>query len=142
MANSNYCGIMIKQIHDELEKRTNQALRSTDLTLAQLSALLALRERTDCQMTLKELEHTLHLAQSTAAGIAARLEQKGFIETFGNPDDRRIKILRMTESGKSCCQAADRGMVETELSLLSGLTETEKTILLSLLEKVCDTIRH
>ena len=72
------CGMLFKQIHDELEKRTNNSLRSSDLTMAQMGALLVLREKSDKEMPLKELERSLRVAQSTAAGIVSRLEQKGF----------------------------------------------------------------
>lgn len=134
------CGLLIKQIHDELEKQTNNALRSFDLTMAQISALLILRDASKKQMTLKELERSLHVAQSTAAGIVSRLEQKGFIVSFGDADDKRIKVVRLTSSGEECCASADSDMEKTENELLSGLTETEKEILSSLLEKVHGSI--
>lgn len=136
MLEVNSCGILIKQIHDELEKQTNNALRSSDLTMAQMSALLILRQREECQMSLKELERTLRVAQSTAAGIVSRLEQKGFVEAFGDPEDKRIKMVRMTDAGKQCCGEADKSREQIESYLLSGLTGTEKDILLALLTKV------
>lgn len=132
----NSCGILIKQIHDELEKQTNNALRSSDLTMAQMSALLILRQKAECQMSLKELERTLRVAQSTAAGIVSRLEQKGFVEAFGDPEDKRIKMVRMTEAGEQCCGEADKSREQIEKRLLSGLTESEREILLTLLTKV------
>lgn len=140
MTDTKSCGLLVKQIHDELEKQSNNALRSSDLTLAQMGALLELRGRAEKQMSLKELERSLRVAQSTAAGIVSRLEQKGFVEAFGDPDDRRVKLVRITETGEHCCRSADRSMAETENRLLSGLTETERSILLSLLEKVRDSL--
>lgn len=137
----NSCGLLLKQINDELEKQANNALRSSDLTMAQVTALLILREQTEHQMTLKELERTLRVAQSTAAGIVSRLEQKGFIEAFGDAEDKRIKIIRMTETGEQCCGDADQNMAQTEQALLSGLTETEQGILLALLTKVRDSFQ-
>lgn len=35
-------GVFIKQIHDELEKQTNNQLRSADLTMAQVGTLVIL----------------------------------------------------------------------------------------------------
>lgn len=140
MLETDACGIYIKQIHDELERQSNQALRSSDLTLAQVSALLALRETPEGQLPLKELERALRVAQSTAVGIVKRLEQKGFVVSFGDPRDKRIKIVRLTETGAQCCGAADRSMAEAEQALLSGLTETEQSIFISLLKKVRDSL--
>ncbi len=134
-------GRLFKQIHDGLEKQANHSLRSQDLTMAQVSALLELRFSPEKQMPLKELERRLHVAQSTAAGIVTRLEQKGFVEGFGDPRDRRIKMLRITPAGESCCQVADRHMAESEAALLSGLTEAERSALFFLLKRVADNLK-
>ncbi len=135
------CGMMIKQIHDCLEKDTNNTLRAQDLTMAQVGALIELRGAEEKQMPLKELERRLHVAQSTAAGIVVRLEQKGFLESFGSPDDRRIKMVRITRKGEDCCLDSDRGMEQAEQKLLHSLTQEEKTVFLDLLEKVCNGMK-
>lgn len=134
-------GLLFKQIHDELEKRSNNLLRSQDLTLSQVGILQELNYGPEKQMSLKELEKRFHVAQSTAAGIVTRLEQKGFVESFGSADDRRIKMVRITPAGEQCCQFADQHVKETEATLLSELTETEQSILFALLEKVRDSLK-
>lgn len=141
MSVPNSCGAIIKQIHDELEKQANNAMRHQDITMTQLGVLLALNHTSNKQMTLKELEQSLRVAQSTAAGVVARLEKKGFIEGFGDSSDRRIKMIRITPSGEQCCQEAYKNMEIAEAGLLSGLTETEQNIFKSLLQKVRDTIK-
>lgn len=69
------------------------------MTMARMEVLLELNSIPEKQCTLKELEQRLHVAQSTAAGIVIRLEQKRYIEGFGDSSDRRIKQVRITESG-------------------------------------------
>lgn len=140
MVNQNTCGAIIKQIHDELEKNANNALRPQGLTMAQVGTLLALKNMPKGQCSLKEMEQILHVAQSTAAGIVVRLEQKGLAEGFGSPEDKRIKMVRITSAGEECCFQAEQSMEETEKKLLSGLTETERGIFYSLLVKVRDSI--
>ncbi len=129
-------GALIKQIHDGMGKQANNSLRAQDLTITQVRVLIELRFAPEKQIALKELERQLHVAQSTAAGIVARLEQKGFIEAFNSPTDRRIKMLRLTPAGESCCQLADQYMAQSEERLLSGLTEIERTVFFALLEKI------
>ena len=124
MANGRNCGDLLKQIHDELEKQANNLLRAQDLTMAQVGALLALNQTSEKQMSLKDLERWLHVAQSTAAGIASRLEQKGFVE-----------------AGMSCCKTAEKNMIATEQKLLSGLTEEEQAIFKMLLLKVRNSLK-
>lgn len=140
MITQNSCGALLKQIHDELEKNANNAMRAYDITMAQCGAMVALYDAPDQQMTLKELERLSHVAQSTAAGIVTRLEQKGLVESFGSTEDRRIKIVRLTPTGMERCRTAEQDMLEAEERLLSGLTETERSIFLSLLKKVRNTL--
>ena len=134
------CGKLIKQIHDELQKNANNAMRSLDVTMVQLDALMELDRCTEKQLSLKEVEQRLHVAQSTAAGIISRLEQKGFVEGFGDAADRRIKLVRITPAGAACAKEAQAQMAGAEAQLLSGLTETERGIFCALLKKVRDSL--
>ena len=65
MADENTCGVLLKQICDELKKMADNSLRANDLTMAQLGALLVLNQLPDRQFSYKELEKKLHVAQST-----------------------------------------------------------------------------
>ncbi|MCL2166659.1 MAG: MarR family transcriptional regulator [Clostridiales bacterium] len=134
-------GMLIKRISDTFEKTANNTLREQDLTMTQAVALGKLNRTYEKQASLKELESILHVAQSTTAGIIARLEQKGLVETFGAVSDKRIKNVKLTSLGEQFCQAAEQHMVDNETKLLAGLTETEQSIFYSLLMKVNDTIR-
>lgn len=140
MEEQRICGKLIKQIHDELRKNANNAMRSLDMTMAQLDALAELDSAPQKQRSLKEMEQRLHVAQSTAAGTIARLEKKGFVESFGDAADRRIKLVRITPAGSDCVNSARQGMLEAETRLLSGLTETERDIFFTLLKKVHNSL--
>lgn len=135
------CGFFIKRIYTTLEKRVNNELRESNLTIAQVLALLALNSRTDGKLSLKELEKELSLAQPTVVGIVSRLEQKGFIEYCYDADDKRVKLARITESGKDYCVRANERRNETEKDLLGCLTDTERDIFLALLQKVCNSLK-
>lgn len=130
------CGALIKQIHDEIEKKANALLRQQDLTLSQMNVLMELETAPSHQLTLKELESLLHVAQSTAAGIVVRLEQKSFVESFTDANDRRVKKVSITPTGMECCKNAASDVKDMEAQLLSGLTEAEKILFRDLLEKV------
>lgn len=134
------CGRLLKQINDELRKSANNAMRSQDMTMAQLAALVALDHAPEKQCSLKDLEQSLRVAQSTAAGIVSRLEQKGFVMSFGDAADRRVKLAQITPEGMECARAARREMEAAEERLLSGLTETEREIFYTLLKKVRDSL--
>lgn len=134
------CGGLIKQISDEMRKKANNAIRSYNITLAQLGALIELERAPDGQRSLKELEKLLHVAQSTAAGIIARLEQKGFVQGFEAMDDRRVKLVRITPDGQACVHNSLQKRNVAEEELLGGLTEAEHKQFYILLKKVRDSI--
>lgn len=139
MTEAGTCAVLIRQIHTELEKNANNSLRQDDLTMSQINVLIELAQAEGNQMELKRLEQLLHVAQSTAAGIVRRLEQKGFVEGYGNLEDKRIKMIRITPEGLACCEKSKANAQDAEKQLTSALTDTERTILVSLLQKVRDS---
>lgn len=136
MQRENMCGALIKQIHDELGKKANAMLRVQDLTLSQMNVLMELEAADSHQLSLKELEKLLHVAQPTAAGIVVRLERKGFVESFTDENDHRVKMVSISASGMECCRNAAADVAVMEAQLLHELTEPEKILFRDLLEKV------
>ena len=136
MENDSSCSVLLKQIHDVQEKNINNTLRNLDLTFSQINVLRALVHSADKQMSLKELEKILHVAQSTTARIVAKMESKGLIDSFSDVSDKRIKYIRLTQYGEQYSSKAKQKLEEEEERLLSSLTETEKMVFVSLLQKI------
>lgn len=134
-------GLLIKQIHDCLEKRGNNTLRPKGLTMMQVSVLMTLQEAPQKQLSMKNLEHIFQVAQSTVAGIIARLEQKGLVEALGDASDRRIKLAHITPAGEALCREATRHMHDTEEMLLRGFSQEEQHMFNTLLMKAADNIK-
>lgn len=133
-------GFCIKQIHDRLEKSANNAMRSNGLTMMQVSVLLALQDSAEKQMSMKELERSFGIAQSTVAGIVSRLEQKGFVEALGDASDRRVKRVHITTAGEKCCAESVCHKEEAEKKLLNGFSGAEKEELHRLLERAAKNL--
>lgn len=140
MENNSSCSILLKQIHDVQKKNIDNTLRNLDLTFSQINVLRALVHTAEKQMSLKELEKTLHVAQSTTARIVAKMESKGLIESFGDVSDKRIKYIRLTQYGEQYSSNAKQKLEEEETRLLSSLTETEKIVFVSLLQKIAGNL--
>ncbi len=140
MENDSSCSVLLKQIHDVQEKNINNTLRNLDLTFSQINVLRALVHTADKQMSLKELEKILHVAQSTTARIVAKMESKGLVDSFGDASDKRIKYIRLTQYGEQYSSNAKQKLEEEETRLLSSLTETEKMVFVSLLQKITSNL--
>lgn len=129
-------GRLIKQINDELEKTANNNLRDLGLTVSQLDVLRYLYHAENGSLTMKEVEKKLHVAQSTATGIAMRLELKKLITARGDEKDRRIKVIVITPEGRSICMRAKASIQAVEKRLISSLTEEEQVRFVDMLQKV------
>lgn len=132
--------ILIKSIKDIEEKELNHALKAQDITLSQAKTLSVLSKHPERQMTLKNLEKELDLAQSVTAGMIVRLEQKKYVESFGDSADKRIKIVRITPLGEQKYQASIKILAELENAVLADLTDDEKRKFKDLLIKVRNTL--
>ena len=128
-------GQLIKLLHVRMEKQVNNSLRSDDLTMMQIAVLKELQAAEQQQLTMKELERRFGVAQSTVAGVMSRLEQKGFVEAFGDPADKRIKIVHITAAGKICCKNASCRMDEAEARMIRGFSAEEQEIFNALLTR-------
>lgn len=125
-----------KKIHDKVKKRGNANLKEVGLTLAQGHILGYLFHSEGYRASMKELERTAKVAQSTTAGMVARLEANGFVETATDPLDKRIKIVTLTEQGKESIKDVKRSMQQVEAELFVNFTEQELVELKILLEKI------
>lgn len=135
MANPD-CAILIKQINDALFKRANKHLAASGLTLSQMRLQQLLIEVPGQSMSFKEVEHRLHVAQSTTVGLIGRLEKKGLVKTWTDKSDRRTKMVCLTEEGEECCQKAASFMAEDEDWLTEGMDEKEIAELYRLLSHI------
>ena len=141
MSTSLPIGQLIKLLHDRLEKQANNTLRAQDLTMMQISVLMELQKTEQKQLSMKELERKFCIAQSTVAGIISRLEQKGFVEAFGDAADKRVKLVHITPAGEACCREAAGYMEQAEQILLQGFSEEEKTMFNLLLTRAAENMR-
>ena len=134
------CGEMFKRIGDAMEKHGNSELQSQGVTFVQMQMLMELNSLPDGSATLKELEKRFGVAQSTAAGVAARLEKKQRVESFRDDQDMRVKHVRITEAGREQCRVAKESIDRNESRLLSCLSPEEQAEFRRLLYRVCQAL--
>lgn len=135
------CAVLIKQIHDAVGKHVNNALREKDLTMAQVRVLMELGDDDGTAKSLKELERRFRVAQPTVVGVVRRLEAKGLVRGFSDPEDNRVKLVKLTPEGERFREANMREIEEMEKQLLSPLTEEEQRDFLRILRTVYNSIK-
>ncbi len=138
--NTREIGYLIKRINDKLKVKADADLKSHELTLTQ-SRVLAFLNSEDGQATQKEIEDFLEVSHPTVVGIVSRMEQNGFVTTWFDPENRRNKIVQLTESSRKIGADLDRTIQEQEKSMLKGLSQgqiSELARMLTLIYKNLD----
>lgn len=132
---------VIKMLNDIIEKKANQSFKKFDITFTQLRVVLLLSYNQDKIYSLKELEEIFNVSQQTMAGIIKRLELKRLVENVKNPNDRRIKKVKITEKGKILAKKTEDKMFENENMLCNCLDEEEREIFCKLLKKIYNSLK-
>ena len=129
-------GLKLKLINDNICKRANRDLQELDLTLSQHRTILYLSRCRDYTAELKALEREFHVAQATVAGIAQRLEAKGYVTAMQHPTDKRIKLIRLTQQGLALSQSSLERFRRGDAQMVKGMRPEEVQQLVDLLDRV------
>lgn len=119
-------GYQFKLISDKLKVHADADLKNQGLTLAQSRVLTFLNEQ-DGIATQKEIEDYLQVSHPTVVGLVSRMEQNELVETWFDPENRRNKMVRLTEKSKKIGENMDEVTEQHDKALLNGLSEQEQT---------------
>lgn len=132
---------LIKMVDEKIEKYINKNMKEYDLTFSQLRIVMFLYQSNITVYCLKELEKNFNVSQQTMAGLIKRLELKGFVRSFNELKDKRVKKVELTEKGKEIGEKIEQKRIETKNWIFSSLTNEEKELLYNLIEKIYNSIK-
>jgi DNA-binding MarR family transcriptional regulator len=89
-------------------------------------------------MSQQQLAIALNIHPSRLVAILDELETRGLVERRGNPDDRRVYAVSLTEEGKGLLQRIAIIGREHNSALLKALKPSEREELASLLQRIAD----
>jgi DNA-binding MarR family transcriptional regulator len=114
----------------DFERRT----RSLGLTRAQWQTLFHLQRNEGCnQVTLADL---LEVEPITLARVIDKLEACGLVERRPDPSDRRARLLFLGERAHPLLEELRALGAETREIALAGISDDERTLLMTLLTKM------
>ncbi len=76
------------------------------------------------------------LEKSTGTEVLKRLKKQGYIEELSNPEDRRAKLVRLSDKGRKVVAEANARIIPMGEVVTGDLTTAEKQQLLNLLQKL------
>ena len=86
----------------------------------------------------REIARLAELDKVAISRAASKLEERGLIRRHEAREDRRIKIIHLTEAGREMVADAERIVREREAWLLEGLTEQERASVNGLIDKLAE----
>ena len=128
--------ILVKKASLEFDKLANPVFLSHGLTAAQYKILKYLYMHEDETVRMVDLEKYYSMTHPTAIGLLDALEGKGFVVRAENPEDRRSKVITLTEKARAQQQTLEALGLSLEERLTQNLTGEEREQLLALLQKL------
>ncbi len=135
MENRN-CLDMMKTVTNIFRRDLDNVLRERNITMSQMSALMTLRDDMGGECDMKSLEKRLMVAQSTVAVMISKLEAKGMVSSCTDPEDRRVKQVRLTSRGEDICRDMEGIVHAMKSKALSDISDEEKRVLSGILSRV------
>ncbi len=90
-------GHLIRRLQQMAVSVFAQECEGFDITPVQYAALVALRDNPGIDAT--RIAALVAIDRSTMGNVLERLEGKGFIERRANPQDKRVKLLKLSRRG-------------------------------------------
>lgn len=107
-----------------------------DLTPVQYAAMVAIQENEGIDAT--RLSAQIAFDRSTLGNVLERLETRGFVERYSSPDDKRVKLLRLTAQGRTVTGRAEEAVRRTQDRILAPLAPKDRRVLLELLAQLVE----
>ncbi|MGC4938183.1 MarR family winged helix-turn-helix transcriptional regulator [Kribbella sp. DT2] len=112
----------------------DRRLRPLGLTFAQVPVLAALGEGD--ALSQKQLVAVARIEQPSMAQLLARMERDGLIRRSPSPDDGRVSLISLTESGLAEVPHVRSALFLTNDQALRGFSDREIQLLLDLLGRL------
>ena len=128
-------GPMLGRCAHLARERMDARLSQYDVTPAQTHTLLYLHRHKGQAPQCEVIQH-LRVKPSTANGILDRMEEKGLLERSVSEQDARRRMITLTEKGAKLQKELHSAFEETEELMMKGLSEEERELLFSFLDRI------
>lgn len=126
----------IRRIVRAIDLRSREVARVVGLTIPQIVVLQAARDLGE--VTTKAISQHADLSAATVVTILDKLEEKGMVERYRSPEDRRIVHTRLTPRGEETLAAAPPMLHDEFRTAFAALPAGERAATLAALEKIAE----
>ena len=135
-------GIMIKIIHWHIDQAFNEFLKKDNLTISQARVIHYLCKHKDKEVVQRDIEKFFRVSNPTVSGILNRLEEKGFVVRTTLENDKRIKVVILTEKALELDDYLRNSLNNYEEEMMACLSQEEKNNLLDSMDKIINAMMN
>ncbi|MCB0292542.1 MAG: MarR family transcriptional regulator [Calditrichaeota bacterium] len=93
-------------------------------------------------LTMNQLAEALHLSISTVTRVVDQLVLKQYVSRTEGADDRRVRLIQLTEAGERVYQQAWESVFASERTILEQFPEEHREMLIVFLRKLNQAVDH
>jgi DNA-binding MarR family transcriptional regulator len=127
-------GHLIRRAHQVSTALFAEECGAFGLTSVQFAALYAVRAAGELDAT--RLAELIAFDRATIGDVLDRMEAKGWVARAGSPDDRRVKLIRLTAKGTALLKRVEPAVRRVQERLLAPLARQDRDRFLTLLYQI------
>ena len=127
-------GHHIRRLHQIAVAIFMQETEAHGVTPVQYGALQAVRNTPGIDQ--RTLARSIGLDTSTIAGVIDRLEARGLVQRNASAEDRRVRLLTITDAGRTLLAAVAPGMLKAQDRMLAPLSPAERSEFMRMLRQL------
>lgn len=108
----------------------------TDLTPVQYAAMVAVRDNPGIDAT--RLSALIAFDRSTLGNVLERMEGKGYIQRVAHAEDRRIKLLALSDKGEAVLDGVETRVLKAQERILAPLAPEDRETFMRMLSQLVE----
>lgn len=133
-------GYLVHEVARLFRRRFETFASEHGVTLTQWRALAQIHRQPSISQVA--LAGAIDSDPMTMSGVLERLERRGLVERYPDPDDSRAKLARLTAEGEELVRVASDVGQELHALAITGLNEEERSCLTKGLTHIRDNLQN
>ena len=129
---------LVKQATTQIERERDHFAASLNITGTQMYVIDFLSNMLNYTASQNEIEQEFDIRRSTTTIMVQRMEKRGLVERIASPNDKRQKLVKLTEKAQALVQKIHEYMKQDDLKLRANFTDEE----LEMTRKVLNVIKN
>jgi DNA-binding MarR family transcriptional regulator len=131
-------GYLVKRVQQSLRRRSDAALRSTGLSMAQYAVLRALADHPDASAS--DLSRLCFVTRQSLQDVLSGLRSCGLVSESGRPARGRARSLELTAVGAKRLAAAHAAVMGVESAMTDGISASARRQLVAALTRFAENL--